>query len=85
MVRPDSTKPNSIYWIPSSRIITGPDRPSSPMMVYKIARSALKLHLQNRWVDPDKCKKGVPEDLLAKLRLVLDETIANASDPGKYG
>ena len=52
------------------------DRPSSPMMVYKIARSALKLHLQNRWVDPDKCKKGVPEDLLTKLRLVLDERLS---------
>ena len=35
------------------------DRPSSPMMVYKIARSAWKLHLQNRWVDPDVCKKGI--------------------------
>ncbi len=51
------------------------DRPSSPMMVYKIARSALKLHLQNRWVDPDKCKKGVPQDLLAELHLVLDERL----------
>ncbi len=51
------------------------DRPSSPMMVYKIARSALKFHLQNRWVDPDKCKKGVPQDLLAKLHLVLDERL----------
>ena len=51
------------------------DRPSSPMMVYKIARSAWKLHLQNRWVDPEKCKKGVPQDLLAKLRLVLDERL----------
>jgi len=51
------------------------DRPSSPMMVYKIARSALKFHLQNRWVDPDKCKKGVSQDLLAKLHLVLDERL----------
>jgi len=51
------------------------DRPSSPMMVYKIARSAWKFHLQNRWVDPDKCKEGVPQDLLAKLRLVLDERL----------
>ncbi len=51
------------------------DRPSSPMMVYKIARSAWKLHLQNRWIDPEKCKEGVPQDLLAKLRLVLDERL----------
>ena len=51
------------------------DRPSSPMTVYKIARSALKLHLQSQWVDPGKCKKGVPQDLLEELRLVLDERL----------
>ena len=51
------------------------DRPSSPMTVLKIARSAWKLHLQNRWVDPEKCEKGVPQDLLAELRLVLDERL----------
>jgi len=51
------------------------DRPSSPMMVYKIAQSALKLHTQSRWVDPDKCKKGIPQDILAELRLVLDERL----------
>ncbi len=51
------------------------DRPSSPRTVLKIAGSALKLHLQNRWVDPEKCKKGVPQDLLAELRLVLDERL----------
>jgi len=51
------------------------DRPSSPMTVLKIARSAWKLHLQNRWVDPEKCKMGVPQDLLAELRLVLDERL----------
>lgn len=51
------------------------DRPSSPMTVYKIAGSALELHLQKRWVDPEKCIKGVPQDLLAELRLVLDERL----------
>jgi hypothetical protein len=51
------------------------DRPSSPMMVYKIARSAWKLHLQNRWVDPDVCKKGILKDLLKELHLVLDERL----------
>jgi transposase InsO family protein len=51
------------------------DRPSSPMMVYKIARSALRLHLQNCWIDPDACKEGIPQDLLAELRLVLDERL----------
>ncbi|GHO96260.1 hypothetical protein KSF_063080 [Reticulibacter mediterranei] len=51
------------------------DRPSSPMTVLKIARSALEKHLQNRWVDPEKCEKGVPQDLLAELRLVLDERL----------
>jgi transposase InsO family protein len=51
------------------------DRPSSPMTVLKIARSACELHLQNRWVDPERCTKGVPQDLLAELRLVLDERL----------
>jgi transposase InsO family protein len=62
------------------------DRPSTPMLLYQIAKSALKFHTQFRWVDPDKCKKGVPQDLLEELRLVLAEKLpmkAVRENPGK--
>jgi hypothetical protein len=51
------------------------DRPSTPILVYRIAESALKFHTQSRWVDPDKCKKGIPQDLVEELCLVLDEKL----------
>ena len=51
------------------------DRPSTPMLVYRIAEAALKFHTQSKWIDPEKCKKGIPQDLVQELCLVLDEKL----------
>src|SRR5712692_2082507 len=51
------------------------DRPSTPYLVYKIGDSALKLHTDSYWLDPAKCAGQVPEDLINKMKLVLNEEL----------
>jgi len=51
------------------------DRPSTPILVYRIGKSALKFHTDSYWIDPVKCTGQVPEDLIKEMGLVLDEKL----------
>jgi hypothetical protein len=49
--------------------------PSTPIVVYRIGKSALKLHTDSRWIDPAKCAGQIPENLVKDMKLVLDEKL----------
>lgn len=45
----------------------GRDRPTRPLLLYRIAYSALKLRTDSLWIDPKKCGKQIPQDLIEEL------------------
>jgi len=72
------------------------DRASRPAKVYRLGESALKFHTHGRWIDPNKCRGQVPEDLVEELIQVLEKKLPMEAivdnpekarlltEPGKY-
>jgi transposase InsO family protein len=47
----------------------------TPSYLYDLAESALDHHTHKRWIDPEKCGKDIPPNVVAELCKVLDEEL----------